>query len=131
MRFELALVQATDGSLYRTTSKGGSSNSCLYKWPSWSAAQALFHTAGPQVCRVLRSLMRYFTSFHCHCQVLRAGLVTGKCLICRSSSRRETIVGLSLAKVRATETVRSYVNRRYASSFIPTAETPRQKKHAS
>jgi len=29
------------------------------------------------------------------------------------------------------ETVRSYVTRRYVSSFIPTDETPRQKKHAS
>jgi hypothetical protein len=43
----------------------------------------------------------------------------------------EVHVGLSLARVRATEIVRSYVNRRYAASFIPTAETPRQKKHAS
>jgi hypothetical protein len=41
------------------------------------------------------------------------------------------IVGLSLAKDLAAEIVRSYVTRRYASSFIPAEETPRQKKHAS
>ena len=43
----------------------------------------------------------------------------------------KVIVGFSFARVLATETVRSYVNLRYALSFIPTADTPRQKKQAS
>src|ERR1700756_2584030 len=39
----------------------------------------------------------------------------------------KVIVGVSLAKGLATETVGSNVTRQYASSFIPTDETPRQK----